>query len=414
MKEVRYFQQYSGRYEAPGWTATKDQTAFDFDGSRAGTPILDEPPSVAGGFRLQAEGNPTLAALAARVADLSARAQRLKDEIEVTNLQHQYGYFLDRRMWDDVAKLFAADGTMEIGLQGVYVGTKSIRRGLNARGAAGEVNDHIHLQTIVTVLPDGRTARARGTELGMTTAGTRALWSQSIYENEFVKQNGAWKFKTVHVYPRFIVDAEQGWAKDAQPAPGPSRTFTPDKPPTEKYEIYPRFHIAPLHFAHPVTGRAPQYPDGTRPYPGPLWGGSRRALESGAPVLPVVNTAASLESLLTATERSVARSKAYHASENLTTAYGYAMDDSKSDPSFLMVHQIVQPVITVAADGRSSKIRARLFQLGGPAGGEGSWTSGIYENAAVDANGGWQLSTTNLRHAWTAPSRGGWVRVKLP
>jgi hypothetical protein len=41
MKEVRYFQQYSGRYEAPGWTVTKDQTAFDFDGSRAGTPIPD-------------------------------------------------------------------------------------------------------------------------------------------------------------------------------------------------------------------------------------------------------------------------------------------------------------------------------------------------------------------------------------
>ena len=54
-----------------------------------------------------------------------------------------------------------------------------------------------------------------------------------------------------------------------------------------------------------------------------------------------------LESLLTATERSVARSKAYHASENVTTAYGYAMDDSKSDPNVLMVHQIVQPVITI-------------------------------------------------------------------
>ena len=64
----------------------------------------------------------------------------------------------------------------------------------------------------------------------------RALWGQSIYENEFVKQNGVWKFKTMHVYPRFIVDAEQGWAKDAQPAPGPSKTFPPDKPTTENTE----------------------------------------------------------------------------------------------------------------------------------------------------------------------------------
>jgi SnoaL-like protein len=414
MKEVRYFQQYSGRYEAPGWTATKDQTAFDFDGSSAGKPIPDVPPSVTGGLRLQAEANPTLTALATRLADLSARARRLNDEIEVTNLQHQYGYFLDRRMWDDVAKLFAAEGTMEIGQQGVYVGQRSIRRGLSAFDPpvrdAGQVNDHVHLQTIVTVSPDSRTARARGTELGMTTAAGRALWSQSIYENEFVRQNGVWKFKTMHVYPRFIVDAEQGWAKDAQPAPGPSRTFPPDKPPTEKYEIYPRFHIAPLHFAHPVTGRAPQYPEG-------VVSAFRRPADLGSAFSrtdQIPKTAAALESLLTATERSVARSKAYHASENITTAYGYAMDDSKSGPNFLMVHQIVQPVITVSADGRSSKIRARLFQLGGPAGGEGSWASGIYENAAVDENGRWKLSTTTLRQSWTAPSRGGWVRVTTP
>ena len=402
MKEVRYLQQYSGRYEAPGWTPTKDQTAFDFDGSRAGTPIpaVTLPPE---------GGSHELAALSRRMADLSARAQRVSDEVEVTNLQHQYGYFLDRRMWDDVAKLFAADGTMEIGLQGVYAGTKSIRRGLNALGPAGfspgEANDHVHLQTIVTVLPDGRTARARGTELGMTTAAGKALWSQSIYENEFVKQNGVWKFKTMHVYPRFIVDAEQGWAKDAQPAPGPSKTFPPDRPPTEKYEIYPRFHIAPVHFDHPVTGRPPQYPEGL------VVSAVKRTVSALPGNQPAVKTAAALESLLTATERSVARSKAYHASENVTTAYGYAVDDSKSDPNLLMVHQIVQPVITVSADGRSSKIRARLFQLGGPAGGQGSWASGIYENTAVDDNGSWKLSGTNLQYSWTALSRGGWVRA---
>src|SRR5947207_1229068 len=106
--------------------------------------------------------------------------------------------------------------------------------------------------------------RVRSTEIGMTgKIDDRAFWSQSIYENEFVKQGGVWKFTSMHVYPRFIVDAEKGWAKDAQLAPGPSREFPPDRPPTEEYEIYPRFHIAPLHFNHPVTGRAPQYPEGT-------------------------------------------------------------------------------------------------------------------------------------------------------
>jgi len=101
-------------------------------------------------------------------------------------------------------------------------------------------------------------------------------------------------------------------------------------------------------------------------------------------------------------------------SENVTTAYGYAMDDAKSDPNVLMVHQIVQPVIHVSADARSAKIRGRLFQLGGPAGGEGSWISGIYENSAVNEDGTWKLSGMDLDYVWSASSRGGWVRVKTP
>ena len=455
-KDVRYLPQYSGRYEDPGWTATNQPTPFHFDATRVGRPILDLPEAP------RATTPPTLTTLAERMADLAARGRRLSDEIEVTNLQHAYGYYVDRKMWDDVADLFVNDGTMEIGLQGVYAGRTSIRRGLNTFGpagiTAGEINDHVHLQTIVTVSPDGRTARARGTDIGMTgpptpvglgeagTTGRRALWSQSIYENEFVKQGGVWKFKTMHVYPRFIVDAEKGWAKDAQPAPGPSREFPPDRPSTQTYEIYPRFSIAPLHFDHPVTGRAPQYPEGTK---------ATRALVSAfrRTVQPPVKTAAALASLLAATELSVERIKAYHASENLATAYGYYIDEFAWDdtadifsrdgfkelsyvgayvgrerirqsmkvrypnpksPNFLTIHQTVQPVIHVSADARRAKIRVRLFQLGGPAKSEGSWISGIYENTSVNEDGTWKLSGMDLDYVWNAPSRGGWVRITTP
>ena len=443
MQDVRYHAQYGGRYEAPGWTATKEPTPFHFEAARVGKPI----PDVDASGRLKAA--PTVEALGQRMADLAARAQRLSDEIEVTNLQHSYGYYLDRKMWDDIADLFAVDGTMELGLQGVYVGPKSIRRGLNASGRAGlaegEINDHIQLQTIVTMMPDG-TARARGTDIGMTgTTGSKGLWTQSIYENQFVKQGGVWKFKAMHVYPRFIVDAEQGWGKDAQPAPGPSAEFPPDRPPSESYEIFPRFHIAPLHFDHPVTGRPPQYPEGTTV--------TARPRSSPAPTPEPVATAAKLEALLSTAERSVERSRAYHAAENLATAYGFYIDEFKWDetadlfsrdgwkelsyvgtyvgrerireslkrrypnpksPDFLTIHQIVQPVIHVSADARTAKIRVRLFQLGGPAGGEGSWIGGIYENSAVDEDATWKLSGLDLDYVWQAPSRGGWVRVTTP
>ena len=71
-------------------------------------------------------------------------------------------------------------------------------------------------------------------------------------------------------------------------------------------------------------------------------------------------------------------------------------------------------MIHVSPDGRSAKIRVRPFQLGGPAGGEGSWIGGIYENTAVVEDGSWKLSGMDLDYVWQAPSRGGWVRVKTP
>jgi hypothetical protein len=475
MKDVRYYPQYSGRYEDAGWAATRDAAPLHFTVDRVGGPIVDAP---RGANAVEpSPGAPTIEALTRRMTDLSARAQRLADEIDVTNLQHAYGYYVDRKLWDDVADLFAPDGTMEIGLRGVYAGRASIRRGLNAVGtiqapaaggssrtdgaglADGEVNDRIHLQTIVTVSADGRRAKARGTELAMTgTAGGRPLLSQSIYENEFVKQNGTWTIQRMHVYPRFIVDAELGWAKDAQAAPGPSREFPPDRPSTERYEIYPAFHVAPLHYLHPVTGRAPQYPAGAAPTSAPSL---RDAIGQVRPDFPGVRPApqttaarktTTLTSLVESTERSLDRSSAYHAAENLSTAYGYYIDEFKWDdaadlfsangsremddagtyvgrvsiresmvgshpsprPAGVSLHQVVQPVIHVAPDGRTAAIRMRLLQMTSPAGGQGSWTSGIYENTAVLEKGVWRLSGMDLDYVWQAPSRGGWTRVTAP
>ena len=95
------------------------------------------------------------------------------------------------------------------------------------------------------------------------TTGGSALWTQSIYPNEFVKQGGVWKFKAMRVYPRFIVDAEKGWAKDAQSAPGPSREFPPIGLRPRHTRSIPAFTLR-RSTSIIVTGRPPQYPEGNR------------------------------------------------------------------------------------------------------------------------------------------------------
>src|SRR5262245_8296295 len=72
--------------------------------------------------------SPRLAKAYARVQSIEARADRTQSIDQLRNLQAAYGYYVDKALWDDVVDLFADNGTMELGLNGVYVGKNSIRK----------------------------------------------------------------------------------------------------------------------------------------------------------------------------------------------------------------------------------------------------------------------------------------------
>jgi hypothetical protein len=262
VQEILFLNQVGGRYGEslrPTVDAPLDapSLAFHYQPGEVGT--LGSAPT--GGPARKAD----LAALAARLGALEPEVEQLAAENAVLNLQNAYGHYADRKLWDDVADLFADDGTLEIGQSGVYAGSASIRRGLEQFGAAGlragEINDSILMQPFVTVAGDGMSARARGVYLGMTgQVGAGAEWREGIYENEYVRDGAVWKIKALHVYPRLVTDYDKGWAADARPVNQPSETHPPDRPPSSAYESYPKFMIPPFHFRHPVTGVPPRYP----------------------------------------------------------------------------------------------------------------------------------------------------------
>ena len=126
-------------------------------------------------------------------------------------MQHAYGYYVDRALWDDVADLFADDGTIEIGLDGVYVGKARVREYLYALGGGrqglvdGELNEHLQVMPVITVAPDGSTAKARWRAITLTgELGGDAFWGEGPYENEYVKDGGVWKIKTLHWYQALL------------------------------------------------------------------------------------------------------------------------------------------------------------------------------------------------------------------
>jgi hypothetical protein len=438
INDLHYYQQYSGLYDQPGWNADKGAIPMHYDPTRAGVPI----PPIANNPAALSENLPSLESLSAKSEDLRRRAQRLNDESEVENLQHIYGYYVDRKMWDDVADLFAADGTMEFGRQGVYAGKSSIRRALNQYGPAGlregELNDHLQFQTLVHIAPDGLTAKARGVELIMSGQnGSHGEWGEGIFENTYIKQNGKWRIKAMHVYQRLLTDYDKGWAKDAKPAPEPSKDYPPDRPPTEVYELFPKFHAPRFHYANPA-------------FPHPLEQAKEDKATSKNRRFHAVHSPNQLQKSADEIERLLRMATAYDATENLASAYGYYIDDFKWDETadlfardgwkelsyvgvyvgrerirqslkirypggqpkdYFTAHQITQPVIHVSPDGKSANIRTRLFQLGGASGGNGLWIGGIYENKAAIEDGVWKLKAMDLDYVWTANYKGGWAHA---
>ena len=60
------------------------------------------------------------------IAELTQRVERLEGHRAVKKLQRAFGYYVDRGLWSEAADLFADGGTIEIGLDGVYVGRERI------------------------------------------------------------------------------------------------------------------------------------------------------------------------------------------------------------------------------------------------------------------------------------------------
>ena len=234
--------------------------------------------------------------------------------------------------------------------------------------------------------------------------------------------------QSMRVYPRMTTDYYKGWARDAQPAAGVHPDFPPDRRPTELFAIYPKPYTSPIHFAHPVSSGAQSVT---------------------ATVTP--RTVAELRASLDEAERLLAVAEACDGTENVANAYGYYIDeflwnetgdlfsengwkelsyigtyvgrDRVRDsmirrygldgrrPNSYAIHQKTQPVVTVAPDGKSARLRARLFQINSSTDNPGSYISGIYENQVVLENGVWKISAMDLDYVWTTGYVTGWAKV---
>ena len=189
---------------------------------------------------------------------LKQQAQQAQDWTAIANLQASYGFYVDKSRWDDASALFTDDATLEIAGRGLFKGKESISKYLHGLGEMeyGRLYNHMQLQPVIHVADDGHSAKARWRSLmEVGHLGKEARWGDSVYENEYVKDNGVWKISKLHSYITFYVEFDQGWNKGGVALPQPFADRTPDGEATVKYGAFPEVFLPPYHYKNPVTGQ---------------------------------------------------------------------------------------------------------------------------------------------------------------
>lgn len=201
---------------------------------------------------------------------IETRLQEIEDIIAIDRLEKIYGYYLDNGQMQKVVDCFSDKAeSIEIGDRGVFKGKEGIRkfffgylgRASNSQDAQelppGKMAFHMQHQGIITVDPDGKTAKGRW-YLVMIQARplkpegpTRSILGHGVYENEFVKEDGVWKFSKMFMSLHYRSPIAEGWAEMPNMAVGNAPGL--DAEPTF-YHPYPNMQILPFHWKHPVTG----------------------------------------------------------------------------------------------------------------------------------------------------------------
>ncbi len=392
-------------------------------------------------------------AVAAGAADTQMQLDRLEiavvrgeDIRTIRKLQRAYGYYADRGLWEDLADLFTEDAVANYP-SGGFDGKASIRAmflqnlGQGRLGLAdGRIYNHTILQPVVDLAPDGATATGRWRVLGMLGRfGGSATWADSLYRFDYVKQDGQWKIRTLTAYAGSGGSYEQGWVAPRPRPPGAADT-------------------SPIRFnlAHPADRPwiDPCEADVSAcvvPFPYPNRGGIRQPVNPSAVIVktapaPIADRAGDL----------VLRAQRLEDEQsvlNLQRSYGYYLDrglwkqvadlfapdgSREAGQSGVYIgrdrirrslaltrphglrdgelndHLQLEPIVDVAADGRTAKGRVFEFAFVGGGGEPARILQNVQENEYVKRGGSWMIRSLHSYTILATDYDKGWAKSALP
>jgi len=211
-----------------------------------------------------------------RINALEKRLQRAEDIQAIERLQYAYNYYVEHMLKQEIIDCFADSSDVLLDwLEGKWKGKAGVKKyfDVNQVPPPDFLHQLIPSAGLITVAPDGKTARGRWYAFGgvmmpsQPQDGIRQPISRSfingIYEIGYIKEDGIWKILTIQWNIPYGVRIYDGWIMPEDiagpmlqnaPAPG-NRSMVPDAPMDPNDLRYVTGYILPFHFTHPVTGK---------------------------------------------------------------------------------------------------------------------------------------------------------------
>ena len=147
--------------------------------------------------------------------DLEKRIEAMESVEEIKRLKAQYCVYCDESFdADGIASLFTEDGVWDGGVpERKAVGRDEIRDFFVRVQGMMSFAVHMVMNPIISVDGDSASGIWYLFQACTLTEGSQPVWGSARYDEEYVRVDGKWKFKSLKLSSFFWTPYDEGWEK---------------------------------------------------------------------------------------------------------------------------------------------------------------------------------------------------------